>query len=129
LLARLPIKRLPLTTFEGETSSPSTITPLIDRTFTVPTLLCHTRPLAVVSQDGYLLLRRRSSDTELYPSAWEAGIGEFMHGPENTPDPEYKSGPRHSQFPHFTENGLPDLFLFLKNAVAEELGYHEAQQE
>ena len=52
-----------------------------------------------------------------------------MHGPENTPDPEYESGPRHSQFPHFTENGLPDLFLFLKNAVAEELGYHEAQQE
>src|SRR6266487_3225286 len=85
--------------------------------------------MAVVSQDGYLLLRRRSSDTELYPSAWEAGIGEFMHGPENTPDPEYESGPRHSQFPHFTENGLPDLFLFLKNAVAEELGYHEAQQE
>src|SRR5205085_8474429 len=63
------------------------------------------------------------------PSAWEAGIGEFMHGPENTPDPEYESGPRHTQFPHFTENGLPDLFLFLKNAVAEELGYHEAQQE
>lgn len=52
-----------------------------------------------------------------------------MHGPENTPDPEYESGPRHTQFPHFTENGLPDLFLFLKNAVAEELGYHEAQQE
>jgi len=85
--------------------------------------------MAVVSQDGYLLLRRRSSDTELYPSAWEAGIGEFMHGPENTPSPEYESGPRHSQFPHFTDNGLPDLFLFLKNAVAEELGYHEAQQE
>ncbi len=85
--------------------------------------------MAVVSQDGYLLLRRRASDTELYPSAWEAGIGEFMHGPKNTPEPEYQSGPDHSHFPHFTENGLPDLFLFLKNAVAEELGYHEARQE
>jgi transcriptional regulator with XRE-family HTH domain len=85
--------------------------------------------MAVVSQDGYLLLRRRASDTELYPSAWEAGIGEFMHGPEETPGPEYESGPHHSQFPHFTEKGLPDLFLFLKNAVAEELGYHQARQE
>ena len=85
--------------------------------------------MAVVSQDGYLLLRRRASNTELYPSAWEAGIGEFMHGPEHTPDPEYESGPYHAQFPHFTENGLPDLFLFLKHAVAEELGYYEAQQE
>ena len=52
-----------------------------------------------------------------------------MHGPEHTPDPEYESGPYHAQFPHFTENGLPNLFLFLKHAVAEELGYHEAQQE
>src|SRR6266702_1473410 len=85
--------------------------------------------MAVVSQDGYLLLRRRASNTELYPSAWEAGIGEFMHGPEHTPDPEYESGPYHAQFPHFTENGLPDLFLFLKHAVAEELGYHEVRQE
>ncbi|MBV9688911.1 MAG: hypothetical protein JO202_04285 [Ktedonobacteraceae bacterium] len=85
--------------------------------------------MAVVSQDGYLLLRRRASDTELYPSAWEAGIGEFMHGPEDTLGPEYEVGPYHAQFPHFTENGLPDLFLFLKNAVAEELGYHKARQE
>jgi hypothetical protein len=85
--------------------------------------------MAVVSQDGYLLLRRRASDTELYPSAWEAGVGEFMHGPEDTPGPEYESGPYHSQFPHFTENGLPDLFLFLKNAVAEELGYRKAKKE
>jgi len=85
--------------------------------------------MAVVSQDGYLLLRRRASDTELYPSAWEAGIGEFMHGPQEAPGPEYESGPYHAQFPHFTENGLPDLFLFLKNAVAEELGYHQARQE
>ncbi len=85
--------------------------------------------MAVVSQDGYLLLRRRASDTELYPSAWEAGIGEFMHGPEHMSEPEYTSGPYPAQFPHFTENGLPDLFLFLKHAVAEELGYYEARQE
>lgn len=85
--------------------------------------------MAVVSQDGYLLLRRRASNTELYPSAWEAGIGEFMHGPMDMPNPEYKTGPQHSQFPHFTDNGLPDLSLFLKNAVAEELGYHEARPE
>ncbi len=85
--------------------------------------------MAVVSQDGYLLLRRRASNTELYPSAWEAGIGEFMHGPVDMLGPEYESGPYHSQFPHFTESGLPDLFLFLKNAIAEELGYHEARQE
>jgi transcriptional regulator with XRE-family HTH domain len=85
--------------------------------------------MAVVSQDGYLLLRRRASNTELYPSAWEAGIGEFMHGPVDMPGPEYKCGPNHAQFPHFTDNGLPDLSLFLKNAVAEELGYHEARPE
>ncbi len=85
--------------------------------------------MAVVSQDGYLLLRRRASNTELYPSAWEAGIGEFMHGPIDMPSPEYKSGPNHAQFPHFTDDGLPDLPLFLKNAVAEELGYHEARPE
>jgi DNA-binding XRE family transcriptional regulator len=85
--------------------------------------------MAVISHDSYLLLRRRASNTELYPSAWEAGIGEFMHGPQDTPGPEYKSGPYHAQFPHFTETGVPDLFLFLKNAVAEELGYHEARQE
>ncbi len=85
--------------------------------------------MAVVSQDGYLLLRRRASNTELYPSAWEAGIGEFMHGPADMPNPEYTSGPCHVQFPHFTEKGLPDLSLFLTNAVAEELGYQEAQPE
>ncbi|MBA2285643.1 MAG: helix-turn-helix transcriptional regulator [Ktedonobacteraceae bacterium] len=85
--------------------------------------------MAVVSQDKYLLLRRRASNTELYPSAWEAGIGEFMHGPADTFGPEYESGPHHAQFPHFTEDGLPDLFLFLKNAIAEELGYHEARQD
>jgi DNA-binding XRE family transcriptional regulator len=85
--------------------------------------------MAVVSQDGYLLLRRRASDTALYPLAWEAGIGEFMHGPVDLPGPEYRSGPYHSQFPHFTADGQPDLPLFLGNAVAEELGYDGARQE
>lgn len=36
---------------------------------------------AVVSRDGYLLLRQRTSYTEHFPLAWEAGVGEFMHGP------------------------------------------------
>ena len=52
-----------------------------------------------------------------------------MHGPQDMPGPEYTSGPYHAQFPHFTETGIPDVFLFLKHAVAEELGYHEARQE
>jgi transcriptional regulator with XRE-family HTH domain len=85
--------------------------------------------MVVVSRDGYLLLRKRADFTELYPSAWEAGIGEFMHGPDGMAGPEYESGPYHSQFRHFTEDGIPDLFLFLKNAVAEELGYHKAKQK
>lgn len=40
-----------------------------------------------------------------------------MHGPYPTP------------FPHFTEDGTPDLSLFLKNAVAEELMYYEAEPD
>ena len=86
--------------------------------------------MAVVSQDNYLLLRRRlpSPITELYPSAWEAGIGEFMHGPVYKRHAEYPDGPSKDQFLHF-RNGTPDLLLFLKNAVAEELGYREARQK
>ncbi len=52
-----------------------------------------------------------------------------MHGPDHMSEPEYTSGPYPAKFSHFTENGLPDLFLFLKHAVAEELGYYEARQE
>jgi len=71
--------------------------------------------MGVVSSDGKALLRRRSKRTELYPLAWEAGLGEFMHGPHRT------------RFPHFTRKGIPSLFLFLKNTVAEELNYFGAR--
>jgi hypothetical protein len=86
--------------------------------------------MAVVSQDKHLLLRRRlpSPMTELYPSAWEAGIGEFMHGPVYKRHSEYPDGPFKDQYLHF-KNGIPDLFWFLRNAVAEELGYREARQK
>jgi len=72
--------------------------------------------MCVVSSDGMALLRRRSSlTTNLYPLAWEAGIGEFMHGPIAT------------KFRHFTNDGRPSLSLYLRNAVAEELNYYGAQ--
>lgn len=73
--------------------------------------------IAIISSDGKALLRQRTSFTELYPSAWEAGIGEFMHGPAT------------KYFPHFNESGNPDLFLYLKNAIAEELNYHDAKED
>jgi hypothetical protein len=93
--------------------------------------------IAVVSRDGYLLLRQRAGEekTRLYPSAWEAGVGEFMHGPENMPGPEYASGSYHSQFPHFRKKyfffgeKVPDMSSFLKMAVAEELGYRRARRK
>lgn len=50
-----------------------------------------------------------------------------MHGPVYTRHTEYPGGPLKDQYLHF-RNGDPDLFLFLKNAVAEELGYREARQ-
>lgn len=73
--------------------------------------------MSIISSDGKSLLRKRTNYTELYPSAWEAGIGEFMHGPSTT------------KFPHFDENNKPSLYLYLKNAVAEELNYYKAQEE
>jgi hypothetical protein len=74
--------------------------------------------MAVVSNDNFLLLRQRTTYTELYPSAWEAGVGEFMHGR----DPA-------TPFPHFTGQGQPNLFLFLKNAIAEEVGFGDARPD
>jgi len=74
--------------------------------------------IAVVSCDGKVLLRQRVVNTPLYPEAWEAGVGEFMHGPEHK-----------TKFPHFVENGNPNLSLYLKNAVAEELIYSEAKPD
>lgn len=72
--------------------------------------------MGVVSRDNFLLLRQRTVYTELYPGAWEAGIGEFMHGP------------MHEKFRHFTKTGTPDLYLFLKNAVYEEINYSGARR-
>jgi hypothetical protein len=86
--------------------------------------------VAVVSQDRHLLLRQRTRFTAHYPLAWEAGVGEFMHGPGplDTSDPEVRSDPGRSLFSHFRKNRIPDLYLFLKNAIAEELGYRGAKQ-
>jgi hypothetical protein len=85
---------------------------------------------AVVSRDGYLILRQRTGYTEHYPLAWEVGVGEFMHGPGplDMPDVDVPSDPGRSELRHFRKNRTPDLSLFLKNAVAEELGYREARQ-
>lgn len=71
--------------------------------------------MGVITKEGYALLRQRRGNTELFTSAWEAGLGEFMHGPEHGGD-----------CPHFSRS-KPSLELFLKNAVAEELGYRGAK--
>lgn len=71
--------------------------------------------MGITSKEGRALLRQRSAATELYKSAWESGVGEFMHGPDQT------------DFPHFDMKGQPNLELFLKNAVAEELDYDKAR--
>jgi TIR domain len=71
--------------------------------------------MSVVSKEGMALLRQRTAFTPLYPSAWEAGVGEFMHGP------------RRKYFRHFDKRGRPSLALFLTNAVEEELKYKGAQ--
>jgi hypothetical protein len=70
--------------------------------------------MAIVSSDAKLLIRKRPKDTPLYPSVWEASIGEFMHGPE------------HRRYPHFTRSGKPSIRLFCKNSVAEEINYRNA---
>lgn len=85
--------------------------------------------MAAVSKDGKALLRQRSGTTPLYPLAWEAGPGELMHGPEYT-----KSGLLHhdksqEDFPHFNAKGEPDLSLYLRNTVFEELSYSGAKDE
>jgi hypothetical protein len=72
--------------------------------------------MGVVSSDGQAFLRRRTQRTGLYPRRWEFGSGEFMHGPQRT------------KFPHFTRAGVPSLFRFLKNTVAEELNYFGARR-
>jgi hypothetical protein len=73
--------------------------------------------MCVVSSDGMAFLRRRSQRTNLYPLAWEAGVGEFMHGPFRT------------KYRHFTRGGKPSLPSYLRGAVAEELNYRGARSE
>ncbi len=86
--------------------------------------------VVVVSRDRHLLLRQRIRSATNYPLAWEAGVGEFMHGPgpSGSSDPEIKADPTRSLFRHFSKERTPDLFFFLKNAIAEELGYRGARQ-
>jgi len=86
--------------------------------------------VAVVSKDRHLLLRQRIRSASHYPLAWEAGVGELIHGPGplNGPVPEVRTDPGHAVFSHFRKERTPDLFLFLKNAIAEELGYRGARQ-
>lgn len=76
--------------------------------------------MGVVSSDGKALLRRRRSEqsTRLYSRAWEAGIGEFMHGPT-----------RKTTFAHFNRGANPSIRLFLRNAVKEELDYAKARSK
>ncbi len=73
--------------------------------------------MAVVSSDGKALLRRRRAGTPIYPLAWEAGIGEFMHGPIRI------------KYPHFTDSGKPSLPKFLRHTVQEELNYSGARSQ
>lgn len=68
--------------------------------------------MGVVSRDRFLLLRRRQSNKRTpFPGAWEAGIGEFMHGPCS---PDKKD---------VGDANQPSLASFLGRAVAEELNY------
>jgi hypothetical protein len=85
--------------------------------------------VVVVSKDRHLLLRQRNRSVSNYPSAWEAGVGEFMHGPGpmHGPVPEVRTDPGYAAFRHFSKTRNPDLFLFLRNAIAEELGYPGAR--
>jgi hypothetical protein len=86
--------------------------------------------VAVVSRDRYLLLRQRIRSASHYPLAWEAGVGELIHGPGPMDGsiPEVRTDPGHAVFNHFSKERTPDLFLFLKGAIAEELGYRGARQ-
>lgn len=72
--------------------------------------------MGVISNDGYLLLRRRQTgELKPYAGAWEVGIGEFMHGP--------LTKAKKSDFP----KGRPNLTAFLRRAVSEELKYNKSQ--
>lgn len=74
--------------------------------------------MAVVSREHKAILRKRDNSAKLYPGAWEAGVGEFMHGLHADVLPDLR---------HFNEDGKPDLRLYLQRAVKEELNYSQAK--
>jgi len=76
--------------------------------------------MAAISSDNRALLRQRDK-TPIYPLAWEAGLGELMHGP--------KYARAEEDFSHFNEKGEPDLSLYLRNTVKEELSYKDAKDD
>jgi len=73
--------------------------------------------MAILDRTGRALLRQRRFHAELFPGAWEVGMGEFMHGPDKV------------LFPAFTDSGQPDLGMLLRSSVAEETAYEGARPE
>jgi len=84
--------------------------------------------MSAISSDQKALLRQRDK-TPLYPLAWEAGPGELMHGPEYTKTEFLHHRETHEHFPHFNDRGEPDLSLYLRNTVREELSYENAKDD
>ena len=89
---------------------------LLDKQLLLPSVFALN--IAAVSCDKKTVLRKRPKDSPMYAGAWECTVGEMMHGPA------YQG----KEYPHF--DGLtPRLDLFLKNAIAEELGYGRAKPD
>jgi hypothetical protein len=84
--------------------------------------------MAAISSDQEAVLRQRHK-TPIYTFAWEAGPGEMMHGPEYTKAEFLHHGKTGEMFPHFNDQGEPDLSLYLRNTVGEELGYKGAKDD
>lgn len=84
--------------------------------------------MAAISSDQQAILRQRDN-TPIYPLAWEAGAGELMHGPEYGKDKARHHDETDEDFSHFNEQGNPDLSLYLRNTVKEELGYPNASDD
>jgi len=84
--------------------------------------------MVAVSSDGKAILRQRDN-TPIYPLAWEAGCGELMHGPEYAKGDFLHHEKKEEGFRHFNEKGEPDLSLYLRNTVKEELSYTNAKDD
>lgn len=84
--------------------------------------------MAAISGDQKAVLRQRDN-TPLYPLAWEAGSGELMHGPEYTKFEISHHEKPDADFPHFNDHGKPDLALYCRNTVREELSYDGAKDD